>query len=230
MRALLVLTLVGTVSASHAPRDGRLSIRVDPTALDVRGDTVRIAYTVTNASTSTRQLFMFTVDAPARALRVEKPPRTAESQMDTDTDFGRSVASWGFLKPLTPGKTSPSLAFSARGVPGVVKYWAAPFVAPGTEETADVPVHVAKHPGPGTTAADSGLTVGVVPFPANRSRAALLARLERLLGDACTRGWVDDQGICNSLRIAIQHDQTERRSSLSSRVSEENTSTILPTS
>jgi hypothetical protein len=69
---------------------------------------------------------MFTVDAPARALRVEKPPRTTEWSIDTGTDFGRSVASWGFLKHLAPGKTSPSLAFSARGVPGVVKYWATP--------------------------------------------------------------------------------------------------------
>jgi hypothetical protein len=33
-------------------------------------------------------------------------------------------------------------------------------------------------------------------------------RLSGLLTDVCARGWVDNQGICNSLRVKIQHDET----------------------
>jgi hypothetical protein len=62
--------------------------------------------------------------------------------------------------------------------------------------------------GPGAFSNDSGVTLGVVPFPADRSRAALLARLDGLVADACARGWIDNQGVCTSLQVKIQHDQT----------------------
>ena len=61
--------------------------------------------------------------------------------------------------------------------------------------------------GPGAFANDSGLTVGVVPFPTDRSRAALLTRLDGLPVDACARGWIDNQGIC----IILQRKMTRGR-------------------
>jgi hypothetical protein len=203
------LALVGTALASDKRRDDTLSIRVNPISLDVRGDTVRIAYLVTNTQASPTELFMFTVDAPAPALKVEKPAPPTRWDMDVKKKFGRSVALWAFIEPtLAPGNTSPPLAFSALGLPGIVKYWGEPWIPPDTVETADVPASSVRPPSPGNSAADSGLTVGVVPFPRDRSRAALLVRLSGFLTDVCARGWVDNQGICSSLRVKIQHDET----------------------
>ena len=151
---------------------------------------------------------MFTVDAPSRALRVEIPANASKRDYDTGTEFGRSVASWGFMRSLMPGTTSPALSFSAVGLPGVVKYWATPLVAPDTVETPDVPAKAGGPIGPGNTATDSGYTVGVVPFPADRSRAALLVRLGRLTRSACDRGWIDNAGVCNSLLVKIREENS----------------------
>jgi hypothetical protein len=204
--SLAVAWAVLTVTPAH---DSTLSIRVEPASLEVHGDTVRIAYRVTNATASTSKLFEFTVDAPAPALRVEAPPRTRQWFIVTAKDYGRSVANWGFIDPLLgPGKASPSLAFSARGLPGLVKYWGGPFIPPDTVETADVTVAEDAPAGPGNFAADSGVTIGIVPFPADRSRAALLARLRGLEQDACARGWIDNAGVCTSLQVKIEHGDT----------------------
>jgi hypothetical protein len=202
MRAFLLSLSAGALALAHT--SAKLSIRVEPASLETRGDTVRVSYRVTNATTSTSELFMFTVDAPSPALRVEKPSTAPKGNFDVGTNFGRSVASWGFLKSLVPGATSPPLAFSAVGLPGIVKYWATPFVAPGVDETPDVPVPPGMPVGPGNTAADSGATVGIVPFPADRSRAALLVRLARLTTQACALGWIDNAGVCNSLLVKIR--------------------------
>jgi hypothetical protein len=194
MRALSTLAVLGSLFLAPTRSPVQLSVAVEPISLDVRGDTARVGYSVTNASSSTMKLFMFTVDAPAPAIRVEAPPKSANSYINTGTSFGRSVASWGFLKRLAPGMTSPPLAFSAIGLPGIVKYWATPFVAPGREETPDVRIVSGAPIGPGNTAADSGLTVGVVPFPTDRSDAVLNARLRTLLARACgDLGWIGSE-------------------------------------
>ena len=68
-----------------------------PSWLEVRGDTVRVSYEVTNAAASTSDLSMFIVDAPARAIRVERPVGVPKREYGTFTDFGFSVAGWSFL-------------------------------------------------------------------------------------------------------------------------------------
>jgi hypothetical protein len=208
--AHLIRRAAGWSFETEPRQDRTLSIQVLPSSLEVHRDTVRIAYTVTNALTSTSELFDFTVDAPAPALKVEKPRQAPEWDINTAREYGRSVARWGFIEPmLLPGKTSPPLAFSALGLPGIVKYWGDPWIPPDTVDDGDVPVQTPTTPaGPGAFADDSGVTVGVVPFPKDRSRAALLRRLSGLVTDACARGWVDDRGVCNSLRVKIQHDET----------------------
>lgn len=208
MRALVTMSLVVSALLVSARPTTQLSIHVVPASLDLRGDTVRVAYRVTNAPSSSSELFIFTVDAPSRPLKVEKPSAAAKRDFDTATEFGRSVASWGFMRSLVPGGTSPALAFSAVGLPGIVKYWAAPFIAPDTFETADVQLPADAIAGPGNSAADSGATVGVVPFPSDRSRSALLARLGVLTAEACRLGWIDNGGVCNSLEVKISQGDT----------------------
>lgn len=204
MKALVVLGVASSLLVVRTPFSPKLSIAVEPSALESSGDTVRVSYRVTSSEQSTSELLMFTVDAPSRALRVEIPANASKRDYDTGTEFGRSVASWGFMRSLIPGATSPALSFSAVGLPGIVKYWATPLVLPDTVETPDVPAKAGQPVGPGNSAADSGYTVGVVPFPSDRSRIALLARLDRLTRSACARAWVDNAGVCNSLLVKIR--------------------------
>ena len=79
---------------------------------------------------------------------------------------------------------------------------------PDDEEPADAPISDDDPGGPGASASDSGTTVGIVPYPADRSRAALLGRLGRLITQTCTRGWVDNAGICNSLQAKVRSGAT----------------------
>jgi hypothetical protein len=212
MRILLSLGLAGTTVLAGAPDTGRhaataLSIRANPVLVTVQGDTTRIAYAVTNTVTSTAELFAFTVDAPVRVLRVEKPAPLLQWHV-TRRLAGRSVASWSFIETqLGVGQTSPPLAYAAVGLPGLVTYWARVYVPPDTVEPPDV-ADAPRATGPGAFANDSGTTVGVVPFPIDRSRGALLARLGALLSDVCARGWIDNAGVCTSLRTKIEHEQT----------------------
>ncbi len=208
IRACITLTLGGAL-LWPASQFTKLSIGVRPSSLEVRGDTVRVSYEVTNVPASTLKLSMFTIDARTRAIRVERPMGVPKREYGTYTDFGFNVAGWSFLRPLLPGRTSPALAYSAAGLPGLVTWWAAPFVAPGREEPADVEVAASATDGPGRTAADSGITVGIVPFPADRSRAALLARLDGLITQSCTLGWVDSAGECNSLKVKVRSGAAE---------------------
>jgi hypothetical protein len=207
MRALLSFGLVGSVMLTGEGLDPRtLSVSANP-AVTMAGDTTRIAYAVTNSSTSTQELFAFTVDAPAPAFRVERPAATLQWHV-TSRMAGRSVASWTFIEhQLAPGSTSPHLAYAAVGLPGIVRYWARIYVAPDTVEPADVPLPRARA-ADGPVADDSGSTVGVVPFPEDRSAGALLARLTRLITQTCTRAWVDDPTVCTELHAKIRRART----------------------
>ena len=73
MRALLALGVVGSLLFMRVPYSSQLTVAVEPSALEIRGDTVRVSYRVTSSERSTAELLMFTVDAPSRALRVEIP-------------------------------------------------------------------------------------------------------------------------------------------------------------
>lgn len=202
MQTFLTSFLVAALLAGTTV-PGPLSIHVAPAALEVHGDTIRVAYAVRNAPASTAELFTFTVDAVAPAIIVERPSRTAQWHV-ARLMAGRSVASWSFIETeLAPGRTSPPLAYTAIGLPGFVRYWGIVYAPPDAVESADTADPPAPT-GPGAIASDSGTTVGVVPFPADRSRAALLARLARLTAEACTLGWIDNAGVCNSLQVKIR--------------------------
>ena len=203
MQTFQTSLLVSVALVAGAPARAPLSIHVAPAALEVRGDTVRVAYVVTNAPASTAGLFTFTVDALAPALVVERPSRTLQWHV-TRSMAGRNVASWSFIETeLAPGRTSPPLRYTAIGLPGLVRYWGIVYTPPDSVESADA-ANPPAATGPGALANDSGMTVGIVPFPADRSRAALLVRLARLTTQACALGWIDNAGVCNSLQAKIR--------------------------
>lgn len=207
MRMLITLALCCTALASPAGSQREpLSIRVQPGAVDVHGDTVVVTLGVQNRATSSRDLWLFTVEAPVPARTIKHLGAPTEWHVFMTKHYGISVATWGFLGDhLAPGRSSPPLVFSALGLPGLVRYWAEPWIVPDTVDS-DYVEASAGPPGPWNTAADSGVTVGVVPFPNDRSRGALLGRMRALLQESCARSWVDSAGVCNSLSEKLSHD------------------------
>lgn len=207
---LLVHVLTGAALCLPHGTPPQLSLRVAPLTLAVPGDTVRISYAVTNQPSSIGSLFIFIVDAPAAPLRVEEPAPSTQWYV-RDRFVERPVASWSFIEQqLAPGATSPSLTYSAVGLPGLVKYWGVPYVPPdsvGMADDAAAAPDSTTSAGPGRISSDSGFTVGIVPFPADRSPGALSQRLAGLIDEACLRGLVDNQGVCNSLNAKVRAGQ-----------------------
>lgn len=185
---------------------------MQPTAVDIQGDTVRVTLNVRNLATSDADLWMFTVDAPVPVLTVEQLGPGDKRDVDMGKEYGISVATWAFLGDhVAPGGAAPPVAFSAAGLPGIVSYWAEQWVPPDTVESADEPPDSSQapvKPGPWNSASDSGRTVGIVPFPVDRSRGALLTRMRTLLRESCVRGWVDEASVCSSLDLKLEQDDT----------------------
>ena len=154
---------------------------------------MRIAYRVTNARQSSADLASFAVDAQPLATRMDG--FGSGSDVDVHVDSLASVARWRFLRPLTPGAVSPTLAFAGIGLPGVVRYRAASTVTRDSSSAA------------ASAATDSGFTVGIVPFPADRSRGALGVRVVGLILESCARSWIDDRKVCDRLfETLLQED------------------------
>ncbi|MBI1723032.1 MAG: hypothetical protein HYR48_03900 [Gemmatimonadetes bacterium] len=176
-----------------------LSVDVRVSAIVMRGDTSRIVYTLRNSLDSREELAVFTIDAPTSVLRVETPEPSA-SWLVFSHYRARSAAVWTMLGThLAPGSTTPDLAMEARGLPGIVDYWAQGYFPPPPLTDADT------NPNPPVSDplrdnSIRGRTVGVVAAPPGMRPSDLLARLRELLQESCsTLAWVTSQGICRSL-------------------------------
>jgi hypothetical protein len=169
----------------------------------MRGDTARIQYRLRNHLESREDLFTFTVDAPARVLRLSLPEPRAD--WDTATSYrGRSVVDWIALgSVLPPGGESPDLFFEALGIAGTVTSWVRGYYPPPRLTPADTN-QLARPSDPLRENSIRLTTVGVVPFPADSSASALLARLRELRNLVCGElAWIASEGVCNSLRAKL---------------------------
>jgi hypothetical protein len=166
-----------------------------------------MAYTVLVVPPTTDSLVSFLIDA-ATLLHADLPgPQASWLVM---TKFGkRSVASWSALDRFTGvGDSMPPLPVTGRGLLGIVPFWAemnAPLDSVVTDSPSDT---AAVHDTLVVVKGMQGSTVGVVNFPADLSAAGLTNRLSRLVSRACTLGWIDDQGTCNSLQAKVTADAT----------------------
>ena len=203
--ATVNVAVVAAPSSSIPAGRAVITVRVTPSALTVTGDTVRVSYLVTNDSSSTRTIFNFLVDAPSTGLRVETPQPSTLWYVTQHWQH-RPLGNWTFLGDQgRPGRTAGPLVLSAIGLPGVVTWWGIPYLPADSVASADEDERVRPvvSPAPGASSADSGHTVGIVPFPADRSPAALLTRLGHLVDEACVRGWVDDAAACTRLKANL---------------------------
>lgn len=193
-----MLGLAAVPFTMHAQGSG-FGVSVKPSVLAVAGDSVTISYIVRVVPSAHDSLTSFMVDAPG-VSRVLMPGAKPEWTVGTRWRL-RPVAEWGKLSRLiTPGDSTPPLQYTAHGMLDVVQYWAeidAPLdslitdTPPDSSLSADTTV---------TIKGSKGFTIGVGAMPADLSSAALSIRLAGLIDRVCALGWIDNDGVCNSLK------------------------------
>ena len=180
---------------------GPLKVRVHVEARHIAGDTTTVDYVIENLQSGGEDLTGFLVDAPA--LIVSMPTPKARHWLTDPRYDERSRAQWTLYHSalVHPGESTPELTLVARGVPGVVRYWATPNLMAHPADIDDNPDRDDTY-----AFSDTGTTVGLVPLPADATPFSLTVRLGELLERSCgSLGWIDQVGVCNSLRVKIQH-------------------------
>lgn len=195
----------GVDTVTHAPG---FDVAVVPTLVNLSPDSVMLSYVVTVVPTASDSLTAFTVDAPG-VLHVQAPPGVTGwwTSMSWHT---RPTAGWGVDSAfLAPGLSTPPLIYSARGAVDIVRYWAEVNTPLATVDTVLASDSIPTPPSADTAITlrgTTGLTVGVGLMPVDLSPEGLAARLANLVTRACGLGWVDDQGVCNSLSVKVRPD------------------------
>jgi hypothetical protein len=204
-RTLFGLVIVAgsppAVIAQGAPGTN-IEIAVVVAGVAVRGDTTEITYVLRNEPRSAEQLFSFTVDAPSPVLRISIPQ--PEEDWLTNTKYrSRSVADWTVLgEQMQPGEVSPTLSFTARGLPAIVTYWAQGYAPPPTLKGGEGSLPPSD---PLVENSIRGSTVGIEPFPRDPRPGSLLTRLLSLTNQSCgPRSWIASVTICSSLRAKLE--------------------------
>lgn len=195
--AVATLMAVPSLGVTQGAPGTNVSVTVGVSALSMRGDTADVTYVLKNAPSSGESLAQFIVDAPAPVFRIFAP--VPQASWFTSTLFGeRSVALWAALDAqVPPGQDSPPLRFEAFGLPTIVACWSEGYYPPPTDipsDTAPLPDILASNSVPDTT-------VGLEPFPIDRSAGNLLVRLRGLLDQTCgtALAWITSSTVCTSL-------------------------------
>jgi hypothetical protein len=107
--------------------------------------------------------------------------------------------------------TTPVIHYEAVGVPGILAFWAGgyfPVPVGGDEAETDS----TSAPDPFVTQMITGQTVGVEPWPTDRSAQALLARLKTLSQTSCAAplSWITDSTLCTQLTADLDQAETYR--------------------
>lgn len=207
--AVIALLLSSAVARGQGAPGTNLTVAVSVQRIQMRGDTAFVQYVVRNSPTSAEELWNFTVDAPSRPLRVVRPQ--ARERWTTGVSAqGLQVARWAVLGThVAAGARTPSLEYSALGLPAMAAYWAGGYFPVPDYEPVDEDALPALSPQQGLAAnAVPGQTVGVVPFPTDLSPGNLLARLRALSDSACSLGWIQGRGTCRELGAHL--DQASR--------------------
>lgn len=213
----LLLQLLPTLLAGQNPGQ-KVSLDVQVASVDLVGDTTSISYAVTNRPISAEPLWLFIVDAPGNVLRLSPSTGTLRWRSDSSFRGGGPVASWIFLSAyLPPGSTTPALQFESVGLPGILAYWAGGYF-PAPSGSDEPEPDTTALPDPFVTQMITGQTVGIEPWPVDRSAQALIARLRTLTQSSCSTplNWITDSAVCSQLLTAIDQIESYRASGQSS--------------
>lgn len=193
----LALIHLGIFATTLRAQTSGTQITVDVTvkSVVVQGDTVALTFELYNRPTSRDSLYTFTIDAPARVKSIPTPQ--PETSYDADSIYrDQPVADWAFLSLLPPGGTSVPLTFQSVGLPSIVKYWIGgnyPVVEEGAADST--------YGDPLKYRTVLGKTVGVDPWPTDRTPKALIARLRTLTQTSCATPltWITSSTLCTKL-------------------------------
>jgi len=205
------LFVVSPLVSSEAQNPGQhVTVRVNPTAVVIRGDTVGMTAIVSNSSSSTESLLTFVVDAPGGVTFIRTPEPAVSWDAGTRAS-GRPAAVWSSGELVSPGASTPELYFEAVGLPGILTYWAGgdyPYPSYDDGEAVDTGTFA----NPLETAMISGKTVGVEAWPNPRTAQALLSRLRSLTQSACSRPlfWIANGTLCAQLVRDLDHAEAHR--------------------
>jgi hypothetical protein len=180
----------------------RVTIDVNITSLVLLGDTAQITYVLYSRPESQDSLLAFIIDAPARVSSISRPLPDSMWMVDSLIRGSEPAAFWGILSPLPPAASTVPLRFASVGIPGIVKNWA----------QGNWPLPTCCDDDPPEAAEDvlvtrtvEGKSVGVEPWPTDRSAQALLVRLRTLTQTSCASPlvWIADAGLCGQLQSDI---------------------------
>jgi hypothetical protein len=202
-RILISLCLVSLSQPLLAQTPGQnILVNVRIGSVTRNSDTAGVSYVIDILPASSEQFGRFSVDAPGGVLRIANPGPARQWATATDFD-GRPLAHW--VGGMTPaGSSTPELHFDAVGLPGILTYWVGGvFVYPSREEDAAAPAD------PYQAEMLNGQTVGIEPWPADRSAQSLLARLRGLTQRSCATPlqWISSSTLCDDLMSDL--DQAE---------------------
>jgi hypothetical protein len=206
-----VLTLITFASVLPAQNPGqRVQISIRVSSVVTRGDTTGVGAVITSLASSVEELWRYDVDAPAGVLKIVTP--APDSDWNTGTEFwDRSVAHWTILKSFPAGSVTPQFYFESIGLPAIVTYWAGGDYEHGSEaDWGATDVILAEDPL--VSRMINGKTVGVEPWPADRSPKALIARLRTLTQTSCATPlkWITASSLCTKLLGYLTTAETNR--------------------
>jgi len=205
--SILLLPVVVSRAESQAPGKG-VTVAIDIKSVTVVGDTVAVTERVTNSASSRDSLLTYMIDSPSGITAIQRPT-TGGIWVAQRAYRGRPMAYWIIGSTIVPGGTSPDLYFVSVGVPGIVTYWAQGEHEPA--EVRDVPDSTVTYD-PMNDEMVNGSTVGVSPWPVDRSAAGLLSRLRGLTQTSCASplSWVNDSSLCTQLLVTLDQAESYR--------------------
>ena len=200
----LALTLLSIAPVCHAQRSApAFRIDVRPSVFPHADGVVQISYSVRFHSLGD-SLALFEVRSPVPVKSLLAPEWSADDMLVTTHVGDVDVARWSWLQGLPRSdETIPFLAYEAVGIPGIVRFRSARWVATSPRMPATNADDDDDPPLPSFDATDSvqvvGRTIGVVPVPKDPTVAGRLAWLRGQVREACAVGWITDLPVCQRL-------------------------------
>lgn len=198
--------IVVSDGAAQSTPGTNLVVDIRVRLVTLNGDTSHVRYSVSNRAQSQESLYTFTVKAPAPVLTITEPGNRTQWAAATAWS-NRSVATWTALDNLViPGDSTPSLEFSAKGLPGIDTAWYGGFFTPPSthEDDPDTTKYVdVVDVDPLINNNVQTKTVGIDFIAAGTTDSALIIRLGSLRSQACSLNWITDATLCSNLQAKL---------------------------
>ncbi|HEX6939590.1 MAG TPA: hypothetical protein VF158_09265 [Longimicrobiales bacterium] len=199
--ALCLLAGAGALHAQDSipwPAANRLDVTVTARVTEVRGDTLRLTYTVANAAGSEQAAQTFVVRTYLPDYTIASPRLWMGMRgmvQDSAAAHWFSIATERFI---VPGDSLGGFVFEGVGLLDIVPYRVQGYYdLPAYDDSQ--PWRIARPPSFWVNSVP-GVTIGIKPIPDALPADALLERLRDLTGRSCAEPrWIDNAGVCRSL-------------------------------